>query len=590
MAATLEALKPYGYHCFIIDDGSNDDTQHQLEALSKDQDWITLHRCPMNFGKGAAVMTGFALAQEHGFTHCLQIDSDGQHDTHDIPKLLLLAQEHPEAMVCGQPIYDESAPKGRMIGRKITHFWVAVETWSLETPDSMCGFRVYPLSTIMPMIKKTQPGLRMDFDIDILVRFIWQGHKAIKVPTKVIYPENGSSNFDYIKDNVRISWMHTRLFFQMLWRAPTLLKQKLSTKDKISAEEKLSAKEQLSTTNKDPHWSSIKERGSSTGMAILFKIYRLFGRIPFQIALAPVIIYFYFANKRGRQASQEFLLKAYEAGSDHPSLKYRPDHWTSLKHFFEFGRSALDKVASWTDNISIEQIIFENSKEFTDLTDQGTGGVIIGSHLGNIELSRAMSQKVSGAKVKVLVFTEHAKKFNGFLQQLNPEVRDNVIPVQQLGPDTAIFLKQCVEQGEIIVIVGDRTGIHSNNRVSFADFLGTPAPFSQGPFILASLLDCPVYLMFCLREKNKYRVHFEHFADKISLPRGKRQQTLDTLIQRYAVRLEHFSLMEPLQWFNFYSFWSPTAAETDASSRNKSEFDATSTSTPATPSTSNKNT
>ena len=130
-------------------------------------------------------------------------------------------------MISGCPIYDSSVPKHRYLSRYITHFWVWVETLSFDIVDSMCGFRVYPLSAVEDLMSKQTLGKRMDFDIEILVRLYWQGVKVTFLPTQVIYSENGVSHFRALHDNVGISWLHTRLFFGMLLRSPKLLWRKV---------------------------------------------------------------------------------------------------------------------------------------------------------------------------------------------------------------------------------------------------------------------------------------------------------------------------------------------------------------------------
>ena len=112
-----------------------------------------------------------------------------------------------------------------------------------------------------------------------------------------------------------------------------------------------------------------------------------------------------------------------------------------------------------------------------------------------------------------------------------------------------------IDAGEFVVIVGDRTPVNSSGNICHAEFLGEPAPFPQGPFLLAALMECPVYLLFCLKENGTYRVLLEHFADAIHLTRRQRAQQLQAVIARYAQRLEFHCRRVPLQWFNFYDFW-----------------------------------
>jgi hypothetical protein len=119
-------------------------------------------------------------------------------------------------------MYDESAPKSRKFGRYITHFWVWVETFSFDIADSMCGYRIYPLEPVARIMAATRIGARMDFDTEIAVRLHWRGVPIVNIPTRVIYPQGNVSNFEMLRDNIRISWMHTRLAlqapFRVLWK------------------------------------------------------------------------------------------------------------------------------------------------------------------------------------------------------------------------------------------------------------------------------------------------------------------------------------------------------------------------------------
>ena len=109
--------------------------------------------------------------------------------------------------------------------------------------------------------------------------------------------------------------------------------------------------------------------------------------------------------------------------------------------------------------------------------------------------------------------------------------------------------------GEWIAMVADRTSTSHTQRSVQCEFLGDPAHFPEGPFILASLLDCPVYFLFCLKEKGEYGVHLEKLADKLELPRATRDDALRQVVERYAGVLEQQCLAFPYQWYNFFDFW-----------------------------------
>lgn len=193
----------------VVDDGSTSIQSKKIKNICVKHKFFYVKNLK-NGGKGSAMLAGFKFAIDKGFTHALQIDADGQHDIQDIPLFFKIANSYPKNLILGNPIYDESAPRSRLIGRKITDFWVMIETFNKNMPDTMCGFRVYPLELIEPVLK-TIKFKRMGFDIEIVVKAFREGIKITPVPTKVIYPKSGISHFHAFRDNFYISLLHTYL-------------------------------------------------------------------------------------------------------------------------------------------------------------------------------------------------------------------------------------------------------------------------------------------------------------------------------------------------------------------------------------------
>ncbi|MBB5206778.1 glycosyltransferase family 2 protein [Chiayiivirga flava] len=228
VGAMVRGVRAHGVPCLLVDDGSGPACAAVLDGLARGDAQVTLLRLRPNAGKGAAVMAGLREAGRRGHSHAVQIDADGQHATDDIPAFLARAAQHPDAVICGCPVYDASVPKARLVGRYATHIWVWINTLSFAIRDSMCGFRVYPLGPTLRLIDEEYIGRRMDFDSEILVRLAWRGIAVVNLPTPVTYPSDGVSHFDVLRDNVRITAMHTRLFFGMLRRLPTLLRRRFA--------------------------------------------------------------------------------------------------------------------------------------------------------------------------------------------------------------------------------------------------------------------------------------------------------------------------------------------------------------------------
>jgi predicted LPLAT superfamily acyltransferase len=302
------------------------------------------------------------------------------------------------------------------------------------------------------------------------------------------------------------------------------------------------------------HWANIAERGSVLGIRIVAACLRVLGERAARALLYPVVAYFFVTGSSARRASHDYFARLRQfagAGAATPA----PGWSSGFRHMMAFAESALHKLAAWTGQVDPASVDFPNRGELEALLARGKGALLIGAHLGNLEMTRAFAAGERLASVNAVVYAEHAPGFFGALAKASPDFSLNLIHVAQVGPATSIALKDKVDRGELLVIVGDRTPPAESGRTCLVDFLGAPAPFAQGPFILAALLECPVYLFFCLKESDGYRIHLERFAERVVLPRAEREARLRQLVQQYAARLEAYCLRAPYQWFNFYNYW-----------------------------------
>jgi predicted LPLAT superfamily acyltransferase len=198
--------------------------------------------------------------------------------------------------------------------------------------------------------------------------------------------------------------------------------------------------------------------------------------------------------------------------------------------------------------------MFSGRETLVDLIDKGQGALLVTAHLGSFEVCRALARSRSNIRLNVLVHTAHAAKFNRAMQMANPNQHITLIEVTDLDPAAAIRLKQKLSAGELIVITGDRIPVAST-RVTVAPFLGRPARFPQGPFLLAALLKCPVYTLICLADENRFHAHLEPLCEEVQLGRGSRDADLQRYVGEFSKRLERYCQIAPLQWFNFFPFW-----------------------------------
>ncbi|MEY4580482.1 MAG: hypothetical protein RL701_5185 [Pseudomonadota bacterium] len=208
----VESVLPHVRDVLVVDDGSGPRAQQALTSL-RERGLAHVIRRERNGGKGAAVKTGLAAARDLGFSHALQIDADGQHCVEDIPRFVEAAQAAPAELILGTPQFAADAPKARLYGRLVSVVFVHIQTAGRVIADPLCGFRVYPVAAALASAPSAD---RMEFDPEIAVRMVWRGVRVRNLPTQVRYisrEEGGVSHFQVVRDNVRISWMHTRLTF-----------------------------------------------------------------------------------------------------------------------------------------------------------------------------------------------------------------------------------------------------------------------------------------------------------------------------------------------------------------------------------------
>lgn len=297
------------------------------------------------------------------------------------------------------------------------------------------------------------------------------------------------------------------------------------------------------------HWAAINEASFVAGMRLLFWVCRVFGRWPFQVLLVPVLFWYVATQPRARRVSSDYLRRVgLPAGL-----------FGVLRHFRAFAESILDKMLLWGGLFDCSRVRVTGAEPLLQRIREGKGALLVCAHLGNLDLCRALSLQTPGLNITVLVHTRHARAFNDMLAKLDPRSQLNLMQVTEMTPAMAMQLSERIGRGEFVVIAGDRVPVSGaapgKARVALAPFLGQTAAFPVGPYVMASVLGCPLYTLFATREKDGHALHFERLREEVRLPRRGREAVLAELAGDYAARLERHVRHSPLEWFNFYDFW-----------------------------------
>lgn len=309
------------------------------------------------------------------------------------------------------------------------------------------------------------------------------------------------------------------------------------------------------------NWAQIPEKKGLWGMRLMVRTYALFGRRVFMLLLLPVILVFYLSSPAARQASRAFLRqvdteRSRRARPGAPAYKKAK---STFRHFYSFGLTLLDKISSWQGRLRLgKEVVFAEGSEEALNSCRG-GMVMMVSHLGDIELCRALVTSGHLRKVTALVFHANAQRFSQVMAEFAPDASVNLIALKDFGPELAVTIKDLIDEGHIVAIAADRLAVpgkqSGNERVVYLPFLGREAPFAQGPWILASLMGCPVMSMFALREGSLIKIYAHKLCDRLTLKRGQREESIKQAAQGFVSELERHALRCPYEWFNFYDFW-----------------------------------
>ncbi|HZE60257.1 MAG TPA: acyl-CoA synthetase [Burkholderiales bacterium] len=295
--------------------------------------------------------------------------------------------------------------------------------------------------------------------------------------------------------------------------------------------------------NGRPEWVARRERGSELAMRLLTWLSFALGRRAGRALLYPISLYFLAFSARARRASRAYLTRA---------LGRRASLGDVLRHYHSFASTLHDRLYLAAGRIGEFDVTVRDTPEVRRWLAGERGCILLGSHLGSFEILRALGIAEHARPVNVVMRVDQAAKTSRVLRSVGPQADARVIPLGH--PQSLLRVDECLARGEVVGILGDR--VWSNDRSVNCDFLGAPARFPLGPWLLAGLVNAPVILFFGLyRGGRRYEIHLEPFAEKIELDRGDREASARPWIQRYAERLERQCRLAPYNWFNFYDYW-----------------------------------
>lgn len=298
-----------------------------------------------------------------------------------------------------------------------------------------------------------------------------------------------------------------------------------------------------SPAREDEAWLNRRERGTLFGIRFVLLLTRLMGRAVTRFFLKFLAFYFTLFAGAARRASKRWL----------STVTGRPaGFWQAWRHILTFAEVTLDRIYFVQGRHRDFTIECNGAEHLSEVQARGTGAILLGAHLGSFEAMRAVSE-ASDLDLHILAHLDNSRMITAVLAQLNPAFHVGIIPVGNL--DGVLNAREVLARGGLLALLGDRVGI--NDKAVEVPFFGSPARFPTGPFILAAMLACPIYLTFGLYHGGaRYELICEPFSGPLTLPRGEaRKAALVDVVERYARRLEFHARRVPGNWFNFHDIW-----------------------------------
>lgn len=312
-------------------------------------------------------------------------------------------------------------------------------------------------------------------------------------------------------------------------------------------------------------WFQEKEH-VRTNKPILFTLWliKVFPiRVVNAIAYCVAGFYYIFA-KNVRQSARAFQkhLRKYTNGKS-------PKRVSAYKAIQYFSLCIVERIAGWVGKTKSSDLIFNDDdiQDFWNNLSAGRGCVLVGSHMGNIDLLRSLSSYTEAGLKKDIPVTavmemDTSKIFTDTLEEINPKFNLNIVDPRDINPGTIAELDDRVQNGGIVVITGDRIPANNPGRCLSFPFLGQDATFPYGTFLVCSLLRAPIYFVFNFRQnlsvaraKNivymkKAKTEFEDGET-----RQEREELIRSITKEFVGQLENYCVQYPYQWYNFFDFW-----------------------------------
>lgn len=301
-------------------------------------------------------------------------------------------------------------------------------------------------------------------------------------------------------------------------------------------------------------WFEQKEQQAGVKRLILtWKIYKFLGIKPVRLIAFIIALFAYIGGKVPRNASRKYFQVLMEYTKN---VKFKPSFLNSIKHFYSYADSLVDKMLAFSGNLQAERFEYADmdvKNGMFEILEAGKGIFFLSSHTGNVEIMRSLFSTVNSCvkpNVNVFLQKNSCEIFNGFLDYIKVKIPVEVHPVEEISVDTAVTLKEKLNQGEIVFMAGDRLSAQYPELSYETEFLNKKVQFPLGALKFAQMLECPIYFVICVKEGNIFKIYLKKFEAN-----GTKKEVFKALQLEYKAFLEDITTKYPYQFYNFYELF-----------------------------------
>lgn len=291
-------------------------------------------------------------------------------------------------------------------------------------------------------------------------------------------------------------------------------------------------------------WRERRERGSVAAIRLTVWLTGVFGRRLLRPLVWTMAFYFTLFGGAARRAVHDYRRR----------LGQKPSFLEVYRQIRAFAQTVLDALFIVRGRWKYFRVTRNGHHHLARLRDEGRGAILLGAHVGSFYAMRLQAER-EALPIHPVVYLKNAQRINAAFESIDPAFTERLIQMDDEGGMSYVLkIREELDQGGLIAILGDR--VAPGSKTVEVDFLGGRARLPAGPYIVASTLKCPVYFTAGLyREPDRYELYCIPLAERVELPRSRREEALREYAQRYADQLAEMCRRAPDNWFNFYDFW-----------------------------------